>query len=155
MVAALRIKTSTFFCFFTTMIVVGVIFFFVQTISQKTRNAYAVWWVGDMVVEHMESNQGKWPTNWEELRDDYQTCAKRSGQPWRFDDLKRRVTIDWEVDPQILISHQDSGQPEFRVIYLTDGSDTHWQNKEPNQMVLDYLIARTKETKSNPTATKQ
>lgn len=92
-----------------------------------------------MVVEHMYTNDGKWPENWDDLRDDYQTCVKRSGQPWQFEELKRRVKIDWVVNPDDLMDKQTDGAPDFRVIRLADGADSHWSGREPNQIVLDYL----------------
>ena len=88
---------------------------------ETIHNAYAVWWVGDMVVEHMAANDGQWPDSWEELRDDYQTCVNRSGQPWQFAELRDRVTIDWDVVPGDLVEQQTNAIPDFRVIWLRDG----------------------------------
>lgn len=111
-------------------------------IQQVQRNAYTAWWVGDMVVNHLRTNDDRWPRNWDELKDDYQDCVKRSGQPWTFDELKRRVLIDWDADPNQLLTRQANGIPQFRAIWLTDGSGSHWESHEPNQIVLDYLNQR-------------
>ena len=93
-----------------------------------------------MVIEHMKANENQWPSDWDDLRDDYQTCVDRSGQPWSFDELSSRTQIDWEAVPADLLA-QSSGHPaaQFRVITLTDGTDSHWQSREPNRIILDYL----------------
>ncbi|MEX2308221.1 MAG: hypothetical protein WD738_11540 [Pirellulales bacterium] len=107
---------------------------------EGVRNAYAVWWVADMVVEHLKANNGAWPRNWDELRDDYQTCVERSGQPWSFEELQNRVAIDWRADPSQLaaLANRDF-TPPFCVIWLSDGTNSHWEHAEPNQIIADYL----------------
>jgi hypothetical protein len=92
-----------------------------------------------MVVEHMKANDGQWPANWDDLVDDFQTCVNGSGRPWQFNDLKKRVTIDWNVNPDELIEQQTGGKPDFRVIWLKNGTDSYWVSTEPNQIVLNYL----------------
>jgi hypothetical protein len=120
------------------VILAGVLLY--RHIDSVIRNSYAQWWVADMVIEHLESNDQRWPQSWDELRDDYQTCVKRSGQPWTFEELSHRVEIDWNADPKVLkAAAAKSGQPPFRVIWLSDESTAHWTRHEPNQMVWDYL----------------
>ncbi len=92
----------------------------------------------------MEANNGDWPRNWDDLRDDYKTCIARSGQPWTFDELSSRVDIDWDANPISLLPIADGADPELRVIWLRSGRDAYWQGREPNTMILDYL-------KSQPT----
>ncbi|MCH2211889.1 MAG: hypothetical protein MK110_11350 [Fuerstiella sp.] len=108
-------------------------------LNQGVRNAYAVWWVADLVVEHMKANNNQWPTGWDDLRDDYQTCTERS-QPFSFDELSGRTQIDWQAIPSVLVAESKGHQiAKFRVITLTDGTESHWEKSEPNQIVLDYL----------------
>ncbi len=109
-------------------------------VKNAIRNSYAVWWVADMVVEHLDANDDEWPKDWGDLRDDYQTCVINArAQPWEFDELKRRVGIDWNAEPIDLVARQINGEPEFRAIWLADGSNSNWADAEPNQIVLDYL----------------
>ena len=114
--------------------------YWLHRVNQGIRNSYAVGWVANMVVEHMKANENQWPSDWDDLQDDYQTCVDRSGQPWSFDELSSRTQIDWEAVPADLLA-QSSGHPaaQFRVITLTDGTDSHWQSREPNRIILDYL----------------
>jgi hypothetical protein len=139
----MRFRLRTLILIVAVLSVVLAIVYYANNVNQTIRNSYAVWWVGDMVVEHMRANDGQWPQNWDDLRDDYQTCVKRSGQPWQFDELKRRVKIKWDANPNDLLVDQSDGVPNFRVIWLSDGTDSHWSHQEPNQIVLDYLNQNT------------
>ncbi len=76
---------------------------YANRVAQSISGSYAVWWVADMVVEHLDANDGEWPKNWNALRDDYQTCVKRSGRPWEFEQLRTRVAVDWDANPKKLI----------------------------------------------------
>lgn len=120
--------------------------YFLHRMSEGVHNSYAVWWVADMVVEHMKANDNQWPQNWDDLQDDYQTCVKRSGQPWSFDELSSRTQIDWQAVPSDLLAQSKGHETaQFRVITLTDGTDSHYQSCEPNQIILDYLRLHSSE----------
>jgi hypothetical protein len=104
------------------------------------RNSYAQWWVADMVTLHLSENEQQWPRSWSELRDDYDLCVKRSGKSWTFEDLSARVTVDWSIDTDTLRSlPSNNARPPFRVIWATDGSSAHWESREPNAMIAEYL----------------
>ncbi len=112
--------------------------------NQKVRNSYAVWWAADMIIEHMIANDNQWPTSWEDLHDDYQTCVKRSGEPWTFDEIRTRVSIDFTVNgKELTASAETLNRPAFRVIWLSDGTESHLQSHEPNTMILNYLKSTT------------
>ncbi len=116
--------------------------YFVHRTNEAVKNAYAVWWVADMVIEYMKANDGRWPKSWDDLRQPYEICTNRSGRPWTFDELESRAAVDWNADPAELVrSTLDlrNAEPAFRVIWLRDGSESHWQTREPNRMVLEYL----------------
>ncbi|WP_339744395.1 hypothetical protein [uncultured Rubinisphaera sp.] len=124
--------------FFVIAIITGLIIAYQA--NQTIRNAYAVWWVADMVIEHLKANEDRWPADWDDLRDDYETCIRRSGKPWTFEELRSRVVIDFEADvSELKEKSKNSEQPEFRVIWLSDGSATHWSHQEPNTKLLQYF----------------
>lgn len=134
----------------------GVIAYSFLQIRSTIHNSYAVWWVADMVVEHMEANSGEWPANWSDLRDDYETCVSRSGRPWRFEELRSRVEVDWSADPQSLLADSaGSDTASFRVIWLRDGTESHWAHAEPNQIILEYLRSRTTADHETPSDNSQ
>lgn len=121
----------------------AVVVYFANSFNQKIRNSYAAWWAADMVIEHMIANDNQWPAEWEDLRDDYQTCVKRSGRPWTFDEIQTRVSIDFSVNAAALVDSAETlARPAFRVIWLSDGTDSHLQSHEPNTMILNYLMDR-------------
>ena len=93
-----------------------------------------------MVIEHMIANDNQWPSSWGDLRVDYQTCVNRSGEPWTFDELQARVLVDFTVDSKELSAAiQARSQPDFRVIWLSDGTESHFQSHEPNTMIFNYF----------------
>ena len=133
-----RIRTLLIVATLVTVAAIGVST--VIGMKNTIRNAYAVWWVGDMVVEHLKANNDEWPRGWDELLDDYDTCVATVGAaPWEFDELRRRVRIDWNADTNLLASQQTDGEPEFKAIWLADGTSSSWTDAEPNQIVLNYL----------------
>jgi hypothetical protein len=111
-----------------------------QHITEVVHDSYAVWWVAGMVIEHVDANAGQWPQSWEELRDDYQTCVERLGEPWSFEELRSRVCVDWTANATDLRkSALESDKAKFRVVWLADGSSVHWEGAEPNQLIYEYL----------------
>ena len=108
------------------------------------RNSYAVWWAADMAIEHLRENENQWPRTWDDLRDDYAACVSRSGQPWTFDEIRQRVTIDFDVNTvDLLDGSKGMETPKFSVIRSSDGTKSHWQGKEPNTIIHKYLNGTT------------
>jgi hypothetical protein len=118
--------------------------YLVSRSDAAVRNAYAAWWVADMVIEYLETHGGAWPRGWDDLQEPYEECVRRSGRPWSFEDLRGRVEVDWGADPaRLAVASGDATGPPFRVIWLRGGGQAHWEGHEPNRMVLDYLRGRT------------
>lgn len=133
--------------------ILAVVFIY-RHVDNTIRNCYAQWWVADMVMEHLDANEQRWPRSWSDLRDDYYVCTKRSGTPWTFEELSERVTVDWEIETDSLRRLAlGSDQPTFRVIWPTDGSSAHGERREPNAMIAEYLRshpAAKEVTEQNP-----
>jgi hypothetical protein len=120
---------------------------------QVPRDAYAVWWTADLVIDHMEKHDGSWPRSWDELRATSDQAYKGTVSTNRdgtmiaefrprdsIEELQQRVAIDWKADPKDLAKagFKEKGPP-FRVIWLRSGNSTHYSGKEPNEMILEYL----------------
>lgn len=117
------------------------------------RDAYAVWWTADLVIEHMDKHGGSWPRSWDELRTTGDQAYKGTTSTNRdgtmiaefrardtIDELKQRVEIDWKANPKTLANAEFKEKgPPFRAIWLRNGKSTHYSSKEPNDMVLEYL----------------
>jgi hypothetical protein len=131
-------------------------FAFFRAVIDVPRQAYAVWWTADLVIEYMERHDGAWPRGWEDLRtvaegapevkagkerDGAEIVEFRPGE--RIEELRRIVEVDWDADPAELVKlpRNARGSP-FRVITLRNGKSRHYEGKEPNQMILDYLLSR-------------
>jgi len=139
----LRFRIRTLFILVGIASLIGFAASTIVQMNSTVRNAYAGWWVGDMVVEHLRANNDVWPKNWDELTDDYQTCVANAGaQPWEFEELRNRVEIDWNADPNVLVEQHANGEPEFNVIWLSDGTNASWVDADPNEIVLRYLTRR-------------
>lgn len=138
----------------------GLIVWVGHQVLQVPRDAYAVWWTADLVIEHMERHGGSWPRSWDELRTTSDqaykgiTSTNRDGTMLAefrprdaIDELRQRVDIDWQADPTTLAKTEfKQTGPPFRVIWLRNGKPTHYSGKEPNNMVLEYLKWKEKET---------
>jgi hypothetical protein len=107
-------------------------------------DAYALWGSGDMVVNHMEDHEGRWPRGWDDLRPYFDAGGGRVGG-WSFDEYQRRVAIKWDVDPAALkAAARKSAVPTFRVITPRDGLGGTIGGHEPNDMLYRYFRKRTR-----------
>ena len=114
--------------------------------NRAIRNSYAQWWAADMVAKHLEANDNKWPRSWDELRDDYEACVAKSGQPWTFDEIQRRVIIDFNVQTDSLIEiSRETNEPDLNVIRAADGTKYNWQEREPNTIIFNYLTGQSEQ----------
>lgn len=121
----------------------GVVYVVYQSAMTAVHNSYAVWWVADVVIEHMETHDGAWPKGRNDLRESYASLTKKRHHPGTFEELESRVDVDWSANPEKLAQAVPTPDtPPFRVIWLRDGSLHHWSGREPNQMILDYLSSQ-------------
>lgn len=107
-----------------------------RTVTQTIPNAYAVEWVGGMLVDYLRQNEDRWPDSWDDLRAVYEQHVEMVGQPWSFQELKSRVIVRWDVDVERV---RQMPVPPDNLIYLRDGGDEHWAGHEPNTAVHEYL----------------
>lgn len=111
-----------------------------RVVTVVVPNAYATDWSAAMVIEYLKTHDNNWPQSWDDLREPYETLAAPQNCPWSFDEMKRRIMIDWTADPETLrIAASIEPSLTVKVIWLADGSHTHWQGAEPNQRILEYL----------------
>jgi hypothetical protein len=104
--------------------------------DDRHRDAYAGWTVAELTIDFMESHDGGWPNEWEDLR---QSLAARTGnEEVTIEDLRQRVEVDWAANPKRLAKES----LPVRVIWLRSGRSAYWKGREPNQMIFEYLQAR-------------
>jgi hypothetical protein len=129
---------------------------FVREVRGRPKEAYALWWTADLVIDYMDCHDGAWPKSWDDLRDNAERArdVTQSTEPGgsvnvefrpkpNIEELERLVEIDWDANPDELLKASRRGvEPPFRAIYLRNGRSTHYQGREPNQMILEYLESR-------------
>ncbi|MEQ8786992.1 MAG: hypothetical protein RIC55_11860 [Pirellulaceae bacterium] len=108
-----------------------------SSVNESVKNieeAHAVELTAELIIKHMETNQGRWPSCWEDLP------RVGSVRPDVVIDLQKRVAVNWSADPRKLAQAKAvTDHPPFRVVWLKNGSPVHFEDGEPNQMILDYL----------------
>ncbi len=110
-----------------------------QVMEAKRHNT--IGWVAKMVISHLKDN-GEWPRNWDELKDDYKTVVCEFGQPWQLEDLQKNVEIDWTTDLEKIQIHLKQSEIEFRVLRMSNGSQYPDIEKEANELIFDYVRGR-------------
>jgi hypothetical protein len=134
---------------------------FVEAVLDVPKQAYAVWWTADLVIEYMEHHEGAWPKGWDDLRSvadgipEITESVEGNGshivefRPHAsIEELQSLVEIDWNANPDELVkAHRKEVGPPFRVIYLRSGRSTHYEDREPNEMILAYLESRQRKPK--------
>lgn len=142
------------------LVVAGVSLY--RAVLEVPKNAYAMWAAGELVAQHLRLNDKKWPTGWAQLdvtfravegegkhvKEETRTTEKEQITtfdvfiPASFEDITNRVSIDWSVDvAKLKQASFTNGVRPFRVITLKNGEGTHYQGREPNAMVWQYLQA--------------
>ena len=122
-------------------VAVAAVVSYVRRLVRGVENAYAVWNVADLVIDHMEAHNGQWPRNWGDL-----AAAKqqRAGRDVSEDMAHYRelVAVDFTVDPATLARtpfRPGSKEPPFRVIRHRRSPAWVYGGQEPNGMIWGYL----------------
>lgn len=80
-------------------------------------DAYAQWDAVDLVIDYMESHDGKWPPNWEALQPVYAAAEDHRVADASLEWLQERVAIDFDVDAEELRRQSiESEDVPFNVI---------------------------------------
>lgn len=101
-------------------------------------DAYAQWGTVDMTIDYMKSHNGKWPSNWSDLKPSFESGGGRVGG-WSFEQFQHRVAIDFSANADELRKQSMASEKvSFRVIYArwTIGSG---MGDGPNAMLYRYF----------------
>lgn len=60
-------------------ILLAIGFWLVLGVTHGIDDAYAEWGAADMLIDYMESHDGRWPSNWEALRTNFEETSGRVG----------------------------------------------------------------------------
>ena len=116
---------------------------FLRNLQETILDAYRVWDAARAIEAYMDAHPGEWPSDWDELVHFAEGTGINS-IGGRFRTLHEHVMIDFEFDPPTAaaeISDEDV-DPNFKVIWLRNGSSVHWAGAEPNKLIFDYLKSK-------------
>src|SRR5262245_11246355 len=66
-----------------------------EFVHEGVPDAYAQEHTMGVVIQYMEWYDGAWPRSWDDLRE----AAEIRAPGWDFDELRRRVAVDFDADP--------------------------------------------------------
>ncbi len=106
-------------------------------IDEVIRDAYVQWSVADVIITYLDMNDGQWPRGWDDLEEPYEI----KGRPWTFEELRKRVDIDFTANPEELTAAElKDGKPPFKVVFLRNGAEGHnWEGADPNTLIWEHL----------------
>ncbi|MEM9365965.1 MAG: hypothetical protein AAGD07_08200 [Planctomycetota bacterium] len=106
-------------------------------------DAYAMWAAGDVLIAYMKDHDCDWPSSWETLADHHASSGGGTTMIGPFAEMRARIRIDFSFDSKVVLESIETTDvaPDFRVVTLKDGGNTHWTGMEPNQRVFDFLKA--------------
>ena len=96
-------------------------------------DAYASDWTSAFVIEHLRTT-GEWPSDWNDLRDEFDEFGRNHSYAWSFEELQERVWLDWDAE---LDAVRDA-DPALVVFRLRSGRTVSF-NGDPNQLIQDFL----------------
>ncbi len=106
----------------------------VRSLVGLPSDAYASDWCAIFVIEHLKSTENRWPTGWDELRDEFDRMAEPSHYAWTFQELQDRVDLDFDVTAD----HVREADPPLTVFELSSGRKVSY-NGDPNKLIRHYL----------------
>ncbi len=111
-----------------------------QFLQSGMKKPYCVWHAAAMVIDYMKHHDNKWPGSWDDLRTTTPEPYE-SGGFQNFEEVQKRVQIDWTAKPSELVNamFSDESEPPFKVIWLKDGSTSYVTGSEPNHLIWMYL----------------
>lgn len=98
---------------------------------EMIRNAYCLDWASAAVVRYMDDHDGRYPRNWNDLREPF---AKVSDGSFSFEEVQSRVAIDFNVNPQ------GTYDPSFEFVQDISGSGGRWGSPDPNERIRRRIM---------------
>ncbi|WP_425397827.1 leucine-rich repeat domain-containing protein [Aeoliella sp.] len=119
----------------------GILWLYRSTI-ETVRDCYAQERLAEILIEHMERNQGAWPDSWDALAEAAEICEGRSGPTSaNFEEIRELCIIEFEAVPAELVKakSESDAEPPIGVVRLASGKERYWSGAEPNRMIYNYL----------------
>ncbi len=111
-------------------------------VTERSTEHYKSMGAAEILTEYMERNGGAWPTTWDNLAE---FMGKREFVGiGNYEDLQKYVEIDFDFEPSSVdLTKEEHDNPSFDCIRMKSGRtvEGEWN---PNQMVLAYLLRKSK-----------
>jgi hypothetical protein len=123
------------------LLVVNGVVSYVRYVIRGVENAYAVWNVADMIVIHLETHSGRWPSGWDELQVAARVWSRHDDTDIGF--WRDRVDVDFNADPKQLAAAPFDPQREerpFNVVRSRRAPRAYYT--EPNVRIWSYLTGK-------------
>ena len=119
-------------------VAIGGACFFVRNIERTVHDAYRAWAAGDLLVDYMKANANEWPHDWSDVRAYME--AHPNERMTAFGYLPDYIEIDFAFDPESVNTDVsfDENHPQFRAVWLRNGSTTRYAHSGPNEIIFDY-----------------
>ena len=102
------------------------------------KNANTIGWVAEMIGNHLDANNGEWPSSWGDLDDDYLEVVCEFGQPWQYEELKNCVEIDWATTP---LQIRESKNQNPSCLKFRDGYSFPMAEETANARMMEIIDA--------------
>jgi hypothetical protein len=103
-----------------------------KEVGEQVRDAYCLDWASAAIVQHLDDNAGRWPTDWNDLKPAFDTVTARD-KSFDFAEVRSRVHVDFNVDPAAVMA------PDRTFVTLRSGRGVRWGNPDPNDRVRTRL----------------
>lgn len=143
-----RVGVLVVFCVFLVGLA-GMTMYMLSRAEDSVKDYQAPLWAGELLVEHLQANEDRWPASWDELRVTSDALVARgwTGQLYPFDDLRARVTVEFAISSRDIAA--SAGAP--RLILPAKDPDVEYDGDDPNIRVHEYLRKKFDPTR-RPTA---
>jgi len=136
------LRSLLLFVFFFAL-VMGLLRWLYVTGPVAVRNGYAGLTLRQMLIEHMEHNDGRWPESWDDLEPFFEEAARKESDYCTFATIKSSMYIDFSFDPDEYMEavRQGSEPSELRVVAPKLGR-FGWGDWWPNEAIEGYLTRK-------------
>ncbi len=115
-----------------------------KKVQNETANMYAAMRVGLVIVDYLDTHNGKWPKSWNDLRPFF---ATRFGNNFDdlVDDIKDRVNVDWMPNLQHL--QQRTPENPLVIVRCYSGNQSGpTKATNANRIIAEYYQRKKKES---------
>jgi hypothetical protein len=125
---------------FAVVVIALLVVWSIHRTTERIADQYAALQASDMLISFMETHHGRWPKRWEDLHDACDVVAARGENYCTFDEVKKRVWVDFGLTINDLRRIAQGSATERRFfLRLQSGEDAAWCDSDRNASVAEYI----------------